>query len=120
MSMGRFADAIRPPSGGRTYGPLTGSDLGQRPIPDQVRLNVAMMICSWVTVATQAVAETGRHGPVHPTKLEPVLGLATSRTFAPSSYDSLQSEPQAMPPGWLRTTPFPVPARCTLRVNVGV
>src|SRR5947209_1114672 len=51
--------------------------------------------------------------PVHPVKVEPVVGVAVSVTWVPLLKFALQVAPQLIPAGLLVTVPLPVPAFVT-------
>jgi hypothetical protein len=55
--------------------------------------------------------------PLQPRKREPVATVAFSVTEVPLAYPSLQSGPQAIPPGVLVTVPEPVPTFTTVSPN---
>src|SRR5687767_12432172 len=58
--------------------------------------------------------------PLHPLKLEPVDGTASSVTVIPAAKLSAQSAPQSTPEGVLVTLPAPVPFLVTLSANTSV
>lgn len=54
--------------------------------------------------------------PLHPMKIEPADGNASSVTTVPDTYASLQSTPQPIPIGELDTAPLPLPLFVTVSV----
>ena len=54
------------------------------------------------------------HAPVHPVKVEPLLGFAVSVTDVPTVKLALHVSPQLMPAGVLVTVPAPVPEVITV------
>ena len=54
------------------------------------------------------------HDPVHPVKLEPLLGFAVNVTDVPVAKVALHVDPQLMPAGALVTVPVPLPESVTV------
>src|SRR5690349_15681432 len=58
------------------------------------------------------------HAPVHPVKVEPLLGFAVSITDVPTVKLAVHVCPQLMPAGALVTVPVPVPELVTVSCTV--
>lgn len=58
------------------------------------------------------------HAPVHPVKLEPLLGFAVNVTDVPVAKTALHVSPQLIPAGALVTVPVPVPESVTVSRTV--
>src|SRR5207302_352776 len=77
---------------------------------------VAVTACAEFIVTTQLPLPL--HAPVHPVKVEPVVGVAVSVTCVPLLKLALHVVPQLIPAGLLVTVPLPVPAFVTESWNV--
>src|SRR5262245_23485840 len=95
-----------------------------RPVPVLVtervnlcRADVAVTVVSAFKVTVQVVL-VPEHPPLHPVKVDPVVGVAASVTNVPLSREAEQVAPQSIPEGSDVTVPLPVPPVLTVRVTV--
>jgi len=79
--------------------------------------NVAPTAVSLCRVRLHGVVP--EHAPVHPVKVEPLLGFAVSVTDVPTVKLALHVSPQLMPAGVLVTVPAPVPELVTVSCTGG-
>ena len=68
-------------------------------------VKVAVTVWAWVIDTTHDPVPV--HAPDQPVKVAPRPGLAVNVTDVPEAYDSVQSVPQLIPAGVLRTEPGP-------------
>jgi len=78
--------------------------------------NVAPTAVSLCRVRLHGVVP--EHAPVHPVKVEPLLGFAVSVTDVPMVKLALHVDPQLMPAGLLVCVPVPVPEFVTVSCAV--